>query len=231
MTPKAPVPRSQVCRLRRCRVGLAEARREGLALESSQDRPQSLPAARSADFQARAGDLSPGASRKDPRSQLGDGRGSPRGGSYISHPTCDRRAGRSHSCPPGCAFSPPASAPPAAPLPAPSLVHRGCRAERRRAGPSRAEQPPAPRRRFKRSAEPRPGAAVVRPALRSSPLFPPWFLSAPVSNLAPGAPLSCPHAASRPGPRRRPLPRADPFRRPSLRRLGASPPSAPVAES
>ena len=63
--------------------------------------------------------------------------------------------------------------------------------------------------------------------LRSSPLFPPWFLSAPASNLAPGAPLACPHAARHPGPRRRPLPRADPFRRPSLRRLGRLSPLRP----
>lgn len=40
----------------------------------------------------------------------------------------------------------------------------------------------------------------MRPALRSSPLFPPWFLSAPVSNLASGTPLACPHAARRPPP-------------------------------
>lgn len=142
---------------------------------------------------------------------LAAGGEAPEAGLTSATPTCDLRAGVSHSRPPGCAFSPPASASPAAPLPAPSLVHRGRRAERRRAGPSRAEQPPATRRRFKRSAGPRPGAAVVRTALRSSPLFPPWFLSAPVSNLAPGAPLACPHAAHRPGPRRRPLLRADPF--------------------
>lgn len=67
------------------------------------------------------------------------------------------------------------------------------------AGPSRAEQPPAPRRRFKRSAGPRPGAAVVRPALRSSPLFPPWFLSAPVSNLAPGGSARQPARRQPPG--------------------------------
>lgn len=58
-------------------------------------------------------------------------------------------------------------------------------------------------------------------------LFPPWFLSAPASNLAPGAPLACPYAARHSGPRRRPLPRADPFRRPSLRRLGRLSPLRP----
>lgn len=112
---------------------------------------------------------------------------------------------------------PPTPPPPPLPprLPAPSLVQPRppSRAAPRGAESSRADQWPVPRCRFKRSAGPRPGAAVVRPALRSSPLFPPWFLSAPVSNLASGAPLACPHAACRPGPRRRPLSPADPFPR------------------
>lgn len=102
-----------------------------------------------------------------------------------------------------------------------------------RAAPRRAEwsraAAAASRRRFKRSAGPWPGAAVVRPAPRSSPLFPPWFLSAPASNLAPGAPLAR-TPARRPGPRRRLLqpPPSD-----GSRRAGrvASPPSAPAAES
>lgn len=116
-------------------------------------------------------------------------------------------------------------APPSVRLPSPRCSP-GSRASPRRAEWSRAAA--ASRRRFKRSAGPWPGAAVVRPAPRSSPLFPPWFLSAPASNLAPGAPLAR-TPARRPGPRRllQPPPSDGP------RRAGrvASPPSAPAAES
>lgn len=150
----------------------------------------------------------------------------PRGRSYISHPTCNRREGWKSLGSPRLRLSPSLrpSRRVSPPRPWCILSHR---VERRRSGPRGAEQPPAPRRRFKRSAGPRPGAAVVRPALRSSPLFPPWFLSAPVSNLAPGAPLACLPAARRPGPRRRRLPPVDPFRRPSQRRPGRLSPLRP----
>ncbi|XP_008850179.2 formin-like protein 5 [Nannospalax galili] len=142
--------------------------------------------------------------------------GKPRRRSYISQPTCGRRAGRraearGRSLTPGLRLQRPSPAPP----PRPSSVQPGqpSRAPPRRAERSRAVA--APRRRFKRSAGPWPGAAVVRPAPRSSPLFPPWFLSAPASNLAPGAPLArtsarrtpprtAPHAAAA----SRPLPTA-----------------------
>lgn len=98
------------------------------------------------------------------------------------------------------------------------------RAEPRRAECSRADA--VSRRRFKRSARPRPGAAVVRPAPRSSPLFPPWFLSAPASNLAPGAPLARTPARRTP-PGTTPPPPAASFRRPSPRRPGRLSPLRP----
>ena len=70
------------------------------------------------------GDPPPDAWRRDPTVSTQRQAGKPPGGSYISHPTYDRRAGVSRSSPRGCAFlplPPPASAPPAAPLPRPVL--------------------------------------------------------------------------------------------------------------
>lgn len=163
-----------------------------------------------------------GLTSASPRATRGPGgaRG-PGGGAAVR---AELKAG---PAPPSVPVRPPACLP--ACLPPQSALQPGLpsRAAPRRAEWSRAAAA-ASRRPFKRSAGPWPGAAVVRPEPRSSPLFPPWFLSAPASNLAPGAPLAR-TPARRPGPRRllQPPPSDGP------RRAGrvASPPSAPAAES
>lgn len=136
----------------------------------------------------------PQAGRAGPSGSPPAGGKSP-GRSYISRPTCGRREGAA-----GPRLRRPSlrPAPPLAARLPPVLLQPQLPSRVAPRGPECSRAAAAPRRRFKRSAGPRPGAAVVRPALRSSPLFPPWFLPVPASNLAPGAPLARPPARHTP---------------------------------